>query len=87
MPSIVWQVDEPGTHTVTLTKGWLKALFVGPPLTTTGTALPVEFESHCLDDTCAIRSNAPMIARARHRLPDYRNADAGQRSCRRTRCR
>src|SRR6478672_376251 len=63
MPSIVWQVDEPGTHTVTLTKGWLKALFVGPPLTTTGTALPVEFESHCLDDTCAIRSSAPTISR------------------------
>jgi len=34
MPSTSWQFDVPGTHTVTVTNGSLKALLVGPPLTT-----------------------------------------------------
>ena len=64
MPSIVWQFDDPGTHTVTLTKGWLNALLVGPPLTTTGTLLPVaEVESHRGDDACAIRRSVPTMSR------------------------
>src|SRR4051812_21623080 len=39
MPPIVWQLDVPGTHTVTDTNGWLGALLAGPLLTEIGSTL------------------------------------------------
>ena len=67
MPPIVWQLDVPGTQTVTDVNGSLNELLVGPPLTTIGAVFTVPFAellSHCGEDVAwAIRRSVPTNRR------------------------